>query len=130
LNGNIKPVLTDVDVESTDKNLGKDIIAKMGDATLRLLSEDTTGEHKVATVLPIRGKITNPKAEIAPTVIGVFRNAFVEGLGAGFANLPLPTAAKKQGVIEQAVKGLEKKQTPKAQPVAESPKKKKGKHHD
>ena len=74
------------------------------------------GAH-YATTLPLRGSLEKPDAQLWPAIIGVLRNAFVDSLGWGFGDLPVATAPKKENIIEQTVKGLDKKEPgPKAQP--------------
>jgi hypothetical protein len=67
--------------------------------------------------VPLKGKLTDPDVQLWPTVLGVIRNAFVQGLASGFENLPPPTADKKEGKVQQTKNALEKDQgPPKAQP--------------
>jgi hypothetical protein len=83
-----------------------------------LLSDDNSGRDAIATVIPIRGNIKDPKAQLVPTVMGVVRNAFVIGLNGGFAGLPPKTAPEKEGVFKQTVQALKKDAgPPEAQPV-------------
>jgi hypothetical protein len=127
ITGGVKPMLTDVKIEAADENLGRNLIAKLADASLNLLADDPRKRDVVAAQLPIRGKLTDPQPQLVPTVITLLRNAFVEGLDAGFSTLPMPTAEEKEGVLEQAVKGLRPDKTPKAQPVADKDDEKKKK---
>jgi hypothetical protein len=54
---------------------------------------------------------------MVPTILGVIRNAFVEGLASGFSNLPPKTAEKKEGVLKQTWQALKKGEgPPEAQP--------------
>ena len=83
-----------------------------------LTADRVEGRNAVATTIPIKGKLTDPDIQLWPTVLGVIRNAFVQGLTSGFTNVPPATAEKKQGVLEQAKNALEKGQgPPKAQPA-------------
>jgi hypothetical protein len=117
LSGGVKPVLRNVEVASAKKDLGDKIKAGLADAAVHLASSNEDGERKVATVVPLKGKVSDVHAQIVPTILGVIRNAFVEGLSSGFANLPPPTAQKKEGVLKQAVKALKKGEgQPEAQP--------------
>jgi hypothetical protein len=117
LTGGVKPELKNVEVKSAKKDLGDKIKAALADAAIHLVSKEDQGERKVATVIPIKGKISDPHAQLVPTVLGVLRNAFVEGLAGGFADLPPETAPKKEGVIKQTVKALKKGEgPPEAQP--------------
>ena len=70
-------------------------------------------------MVPIEGKLAAPDLQIWPTVIGVVRNAFVEGVAAGFENLPPGASSEKEGVIDQAKHAVKKSEgPPKAQPPA------------
>jgi len=72
----------------------------------------------MATVIPIEGRLDQPDIQIWPTVLGVIRNAFVEGISFGFTHLPPALADDKQGPVKQTVQALKKKSgPPKAQPI-------------
>jgi hypothetical protein len=117
LTGGVKPILRDVEVASAKRDLGDKIKAALADAAIQLVSNEEGGERKVATVIPLRGKVSDLHAQLVPTILGVIRNAFVEGISSGFANLPPPTAKKKEGVVKQTEKALEKGAgPPEAQP--------------
>jgi hypothetical protein len=114
LSGGAKPVLKDVEVDTQRKDLGDRLKALVADAAVHLASHN---DRRVATVVPIEGKLSDLHVQLVPAILGVVRNAFVEGITSGFANLPPPVAGKKQGVIKQTVKALEKGNgPPKAQP--------------
>jgi hypothetical protein len=112
LSGGVKPVLKNVEVKSASKDLGDKIKAGLADAAIHLVSKQEGGDRKVATVVPLKGKVSDVHAQMVPTILGVIRNAFVEGLSSGFANLPPETAPKKEGVIKQTLKALKKGQGP------------------
>lgn len=129
ITGGIKPVLQNVDVASEKSTLLEWLKSNVVDATISLLSgppEATEGKQKVKTVIPIKGTITDPNPQILPTVLGIIRNAFVEGLSAGFANLPPPTAPEKEGVIKQIIDAVTPgKGPPEAQPEKDEEEKEK-----
>jgi hypothetical protein len=117
ITGGIKPVLKNVKIEPADSGLGDRLKAWLADKALDIVSDRVPDRNAVATVIPIKGRVENPKAQIMPTVLGIIRNAFVAGLSSGFARLPPETAPKKQGVLEQVKDALQKdKSPPKAQP--------------
>jgi Domain of Unknown Function (DUF748) len=117
LRGGVKPILKNLEIRSDTKDLGDRIKAALADTAVELLSDDIPGRDAVATTIPIRGKIDDPKAQLLPTVLGVIRNAFVVGLGAGFSNLPPQVAEKKESSIKQAWDALtDDKGPPEAQP--------------
>ena len=120
LSGGVKPVLINVEVKSASKDLGAKLKAALADAAIHLASNTESGERKVATVIPIKGTVSDAHPQMVPTILGVVRNAFVEGLAGSFAELPPPTAEKKQGIVKQALNALKKGHgQPEAQP--ESP---------
>ena len=126
ITGGVKPVLKNVKVRPTDDGLGNKLKAWVADTGLHLFSDRVPDRNAVVTVIPIKGRVTDPNVQVWPTVLGVIRNAFVEGISSGFAHLPPPTAEKKQGKLEQAKEALKKdKGPPKAQP--EQPEQKKDK---
>jgi hypothetical protein len=118
ITGGVKPVLHDVELAPAKSSPWTALKAWVADVALDLFSKKKDGEHKVATVVPIRGSVTDPKAQLWPTILGVVRNAFVEGVNEGFSNVPPNTAAKKQSSVEQLGNALNKsKGPPKAQPT-------------
>lgn len=118
IEGSVKPVLRDVTVRPTEEGWGNRLKAWVADKGLDLFSRERDDESEtVATVVPIRGRLDKPDIQLWPTILGVVRNAFVEGVTAGFANLPPPVAPKKEGVLKQTKDALEKDAgPPQAQP--------------
>jgi uncharacterized protein DUF748 len=117
ISGGVKPVLKNVEVRAADDKLVTHLKAWAADAALDIFSDRVPGRNAVATVIPIKGRLDNPKAQVWPTVLSVIRNAFVQGISASFASLPPPTSDKKENVVEQTVDALKKDQPPaKAQP--------------
>ena len=118
ITGGVKPVLKNVEVKPTEGGIGNRLKAWLADKTLDLFSDRVPGRNAVATVIPIEGKLTNPDVQLWPTILGVVRNAFVEGMSASFHNVPPDKAEQKQGVLEQAKHAVEKDAgPPKAQPA-------------
>ena len=96
---------------------GNKLKAWIADKVLRLFSARVPGRNAAATVIPIQGRLDQPDIQIWPTILGVVRNAFVEGISAGFAHLPPPASPEKESVLTQATHALQKdKGPPKAQP--------------
>jgi uncharacterized protein DUF748 len=119
ISGGVKPVLKNVEVKPTKSTIGNRLKAWLADTALHLFSDRVPDRNAVATVVPIEGRLDDPKIEIWPTVLGVVRNAFVQGVSSGFTHLPPPTTDEKQGPVKQAVNALKKdKGPPKAQPIA------------
>lgn len=117
LSGAIKLMLKNPKLVAADDKLVHKLEAKLGNVGLRLFSDRVEGRNALATTLPIKGTLENPSPQIWPAVLGVVRNAFVEGLSWGFAGVPMPTAGEKEGKLEQASDALDKDEAaPKAQP--------------
>ena len=111
------PVLKNVEVRPTEEGFGNQLKAWVADSALDLFSDRVPGRNAVATVVPIKGRLDDPKLQVWPTLLSVIRNAFVQGISSGFASLPPPTAKEKENVIEQAANALSKDAGPaKAQP--------------
>jgi hypothetical protein len=118
LSGGVKPVLKNIEVRPTEAGVWDRMKAWLADKAVRVASDRVPGRDAVATTVPLKGKLTDPDIQLWPTVLGVVRNAFVQGLASGFENLPPPTAEKKEGKVEQAKNALKKDQgPPKAQPT-------------
>jgi hypothetical protein len=88
LTGGVKPVLKNVEIRPSEKNPFDVIKAWAVDLAVEIFSDRVQPRNAVATVIPIKGDLTSPDIELWPTIFGVLRNAFVEGLTSGFAHLP------------------------------------------
>lgn len=118
ISGGVEPVLKNVELEATEGGIWNRLKAWLADATLDLFSDRVPGRNAVATVIPIKGRLDKPDVQIWPTVLGVVRNAFVEGISGGFAHVPPPTADKKESAFKQAKDALKKGEgVPEAQPA-------------
>jgi Domain of Unknown Function (DUF748) len=116
IDGAIKPELKNVHVTAKDADLGNQIKARVAQAALDLTSDRVPGREATVAIIPLKGQITDPKAEIWPTIISMLRNAYVSGITSGFDHLPLATSPKPQGPLQQAKEGLSTESFPKAQP--------------
>ena len=117
ISGGVKPVLENVSVRPAKDGLGTKLKAWLADKGLHLFADRVPGRNAVATVIPIEGRLDHPDVQLWPTIFGVVRNAFVEGVTTGFGNLPPGAAPKKEGLIDQARHAVEKQAgPPKAQP--------------
>lgn len=118
ISGGVKPILKNVEVRPAEDSFGDKLKAWLTDKALHLFSDRVPGRNAVATVIPIEGRLDQPDVQLWPTVFGVIRNAFVEGVSSSFSHLPPEKAEQKQGVVEQAKAAVEKKEgPPKAQPA-------------
>lgn len=118
LKGGVKVRAKDLHLVAANPGFVDKLKAWLSNAAIEVFSSKKPGEPEVfATVIPIRGSVDTPDAELWPTVLGVVRNAFVQGVGAGFRGVPPPTAPKKENALEQAGKAL----NPKAGPVEAQP---------
>jgi hypothetical protein len=88
--GGVKPILRNVDLLPVHSNLLDRLKATVADVGVTLLSDDVPGRNGVASIIPIHGTLTDPQAEVWPAVVAVIRNAFVQGIAAGFSRLPPP----------------------------------------
>jgi hypothetical protein len=92
LTGGVKPVMKNVKVRPANKSPFTVIKAWAADVAVKIFSDRVEPRNAVATVVPIKGDLTGPDVQLWPTIMGVLRNAFVEGLTAGYAHLPPPTS--------------------------------------
>jgi hypothetical protein len=117
INGDVKPVLKNIELSSAQAGLWPRTKAWLADKAVELNSDRVPGRNAVATTIPIRGKFSDPEIQFVPAVLGVVRNAFVAGLESGFANLPPPSADEKQNLWSQTKEAVQKNAgPPKAQP--------------
>lgn len=91
LTGGVKPVLKNVKIRPTDGSAFAALKAWAADLAVKIFSDRVPNRNAVATVIPIKGDLTDPNVQLWPTIFGVLRNAFVEGLTSGYAHLPPPS---------------------------------------
>lgn len=87
IHGSLKPELQGVDLKAADKNLGSKLKAAFGDVALSLTGGKRSGEERLATVVPINGRLNEPGSGLGAAVVGVLRNAFPEGIASGFTGM-------------------------------------------
>jgi hypothetical protein len=118
ISGGVKPILKNVEVRPVGDDFGDKVKAWLADKGLKLFSHEGSQGREAGTVIPIQGRLDDPEVQLWPTILGVVRNAFVEGITGGFDYLPPPAAGKKEGVIKQTTRALKKDAgPPKAQPT-------------
>jgi hypothetical protein len=118
ITGGVKPVLKNAQVKAAEGGIGNRLKAWVADEGLHIFSDRVPGRNAVATVIPIEGRLDQPDIQLWPTVMGVIRNAFVEGVSAGFQNVPPEKSEKKEGKVQEIKHAVEKSAgPPKAQPV-------------
>lgn len=117
LSGGIKPLIKNAEVEAAKPGLDNVLKEWLADIAIDLLSDRVKGRNAVSTVIPISGTVKSPQAQLLPTILGVYRNAFVLALTEGFAQVPPPVAKKPEGALEQAADALDPDEAaPKKQP--------------
>lgn len=87
IRGSLKPDLKGVDFKAADDDLGSKLKAALGDVALSLTEDQREGDDRLATVVPINGRLKAPGIGLGAAVVGVVRNAFVEGIASGFKGL-------------------------------------------
>ncbi len=117
LTGAVQPVIKNAEVKATDDDIINKVKAWAANLGVKLLSDRIPGRNAISTVVPIEGSLTDPKLQLWPTIFGIIRNAFIEGIAESFTHLPPPKAEHPQGLLEQAASAISKDAgLPKAQP--------------
>jgi hypothetical protein len=93
ISGGVKPFLKHVDFKPWKEDMVTRLKVGLTDLTFWVFSDRVPSREAVAGIVPFHGEITNPSAQILPTILSVVRNAFVLGLASGFAHLPPDKAA-------------------------------------
>ena len=104
LTGGVKPVLKNVKIRPSENNPLDAIKAWAADVAVRIFSDRVPARNAVATVIPIKGDLTDPDIPLWPTIFGVVRNAFLEGLTSGYAHLPPDAAPGMEGAAKPDAK--------------------------
>jgi hypothetical protein len=121
ISGGVRPFLEEGGTRPSKDGLGPALKSLLADTALEIFEGDRGGgKDAVATTIPIRGTVDDPKAQPVPTILGILRNAFVRGLADSLSGLPPPEAKEREGVLEQARRALSPKRgaQPRAQPSA------------
>ncbi|HEY1905858.1 MAG TPA: DUF748 domain-containing protein [Myxococcaceae bacterium] len=117
LTGAVQPVIKNAEVKAAENDLGAKVKAWAANLGVDLLSDRVPGRNAVSTVVPIEGNLTDPQIQLWPTIFGVIRNAFVQGIGTAFTHLPPRRAGEPQNVLEQAGSAVSRQAgLPKEQP--------------
>jgi hypothetical protein len=121
LSGGVRPFLKEGGTRAAEDGIGPKLKSLLADAALEIFESDRAGgKDVVATTIPIRGTVEDPRAQAVPTILGILRNAFVRGLSDSLSGLPPPEAKEREGVLEQARRALSPNRgaQPRAQPPA------------
>jgi hypothetical protein len=117
LTGAVQPVIKNAEVKPAKEDFGTKVKAWAANLGVDLVSDRVPGRNAVSTVVPIEGNLSDPQIQLWPTIFGVFRNAFVQGIGTAFSHLPPPRASEPENVLEQATRAIDQKSgLPKEQP--------------
>jgi hypothetical protein len=96
ISGWVKPVLKNFEVRPTEEGFGNRLKAWVADKGLLLLSDRGPEGNSLSIVIPIEGRLDTLDGHLWPTIMGIVRNGFVEGITSGFAHLPVqPGNGKK-----------------------------------
>ncbi len=115
LSGGVRPFLKGAELKAAEPGVGPKLKEWIGDAALEIFEDEDTGA--VATTIPIMGAVQGPQVQAVPTILGILRNAFVQGLRGGLRGVPPPKADEKEGVMEQARRAFKRERgQPRAQP--------------
>ncbi len=88
ITGALRPVLKAPGVKAKNgAGIFKRLEAAIADSALEVFSDRVPSRDAVATTLPIRGEVKDPKAQVWPTVFALLRNAFVTGVTDSVAGL-------------------------------------------
>jgi hypothetical protein len=117
LTGGLRPVVKGASTKASEEGLGAKLKSALADLSLKIFSDDVPGRDAVATTIPLVGRIDAPQVQAIPTVLGILRNAFVQGLAFGMSGLPPEKAEQKEPVVRQARRAFSRKGGTKAQPA-------------
>lgn len=92
VHGGVKPIAKNVHLQTTGSACSW-FKATIGNFFVSLLGRGP--RNRVATVIPIDGRLSGPTVEVWPTVLGILYDSFIAAIGAGFGGLS-PTLARTQ----------------------------------
>jgi hypothetical protein len=102
--GSVRPVVEGAGTRPGRAGLAARLRAMIADDALDVFGARVSGKDPEATTIPIHGTVEDPAAQALPMVVGVLRNAFVQGLTAALEGPPPPAARER--AREQARRGL------------------------
>jgi hypothetical protein len=88
LTGGVRPILSNAKVSPEEQGALDHLKAWFVQGALDLLSRDVGGEQRLATVVPLKGSIAQPKAGVWSAVVGVIERAFFQAIDVGYRKLP------------------------------------------
>jgi len=88
MNGYIKPFIKDLKVLDVKKDIKKKggVLRVVKKAVVGLFAKAVTKTKKIATVIPIKGNVKDPKTSGWATFVGVLKNAFVQAFHESLTN--------------------------------------------
>jgi hypothetical protein len=99
--GGVKAILQNPEVRPVEGGVFARMKAWAVERVLSLTSDRVKGRNAVATVLPISGELTAPKAQLWAAIGGVLYNAYVAGVSAGFGGVPAGASAAQESPKDQ-----------------------------
>jgi hypothetical protein len=86
-NGYIKPILNDLEIigveDSNDSFLFR-IWERLVSIVVHALENNKVAQ--IATIVPVEGRFDDPHVDVIPAVLGILKNAFIQGLRPSFEN--------------------------------------------
>jgi hypothetical protein len=114
ISGGVKPVLKDVDVAPSRPGLAPKLKAWLVDTGQRPVGR--AGGRRAAAGVPLRGDISNPRADTWPATWTLLRNAFANGLAATLEELPRAMSEKGTAPKARTPSGRGLRDTERVQP--------------
>jgi hypothetical protein len=102
--GSVRPIVEGAGTRPARGGLVARLRSLVADDSLDVFGARISGRDPEATTIPIDGTVEDPAAQALPMVVGVLRNAFVQGLTAALEGPPPP--ASRERAREQARRGL------------------------
>jgi len=87
ITGEVKPFITGAELTVPGGAPIDEIKGWVARGAIELLGRDVRGEERVATEVPIEGKLIQPDVGVVDAILELIGNAFLAGLQAGFAGL-------------------------------------------
>jgi hypothetical protein len=80
IEGTVRTVLRNVDVETEHKDIGDRLKAWIADKSFDLVAHETPRGQTAKATLPIRGTLRNPEAPVVPTMLALVRGSIARGI--------------------------------------------------
>lgn len=84
ITGTAKLYLSNVELKPSDPGFADQLKTWFASGAIQILSSDVGDDERMATEIPLTGRLIDPNTSLTDALIGVVVNAFIEAIGVGY----------------------------------------------